>query len=200
MSQYKTCDVIDFSSRVKSKREVIKKSKNEDLLELLRNAYDFQQNIPLLRNCVTPAIQEEVETLIRVSLIIKLRKDGKLNLSSLICATYAANLLMKLFCKTIVYWSAFDFLNRDQEEIECITDPIVIQHAADACFIISSYFTEEDEGWGAVKLRYYENIGIDLYTNFYSQTKVDTGLYMSENFLLISEIVSKYLKTLKYSA
>jgi predicted metallopeptidase len=198
MSQHKSCDVIDFSSRVKKYRETIKTSANEDLIELLSSANNFQQNIPLLRNGFNSLAQEEIKNIIHASLVIELRKSGNLNYSSLICATYAANLLMQLFCKTIKYWSALDFLNSEKKEMGDVFDVCDIKNGADVCFLISSYFTEKDEGWRTLKLRYYKNTGTSLYLNFYSQTKVDTGLYMSENFLLISNTVNKYLKTLQY--
>ena len=186
--------VVNLLEIINHKKRALEGSEKNDLQHLLKEAHKLSQNVSTLHKDITPVTQEEAVAIIRISLVAELKKSGGLNSASFLCATYAANLLTELFYKTPKYWTAFDFL----EESTRKRNPYIMQKGADMCFLISSFFTGRGD-WRTMKLSYYRSMGIGLYFSFYSQTKREIGLHMSENFLFISDIANKGLETIKHT-
>lgn len=192
-SMQKEGNIILFDDVSEKKKTRCRGVTPEDITELLKEAVRIGKNIPVLTDDEIAVFTEKSARLFFYSHIIDTLKEKKAISSTLFhCTSYVADLLVRLFSSEHFRLTAFGFW----EEYAQSYNPYLLQRGGDACFVVSSLFSDKGTR-RTMKTGYYQDMGARFYHSFYSQTLRPIGFYMGENFALMSDVTNECVSALR---
>ncbi|MCD4705864.1 hypothetical protein K8R61_02160 [bacterium] len=175
--------IINISEARQKKNPTI----NNPFNELLRNAIILKKCLPELKDKIEVVDQQKLKRVFegKISKIIIQRKLAGEEL--FLCGIYVSNLLCEM--QSPKSWVVIDYIIDAQE------NPTSIKEGANICFLISSIFNERGD-WRCMNLKNYNDMGMSLYHQFYTETGNEIGYYMSKQYVIIAKITKECIDSL----
>ena len=126
------------------------------------------------------------EELVRAKIGSFIIQNRLMNTDLFRCGLYVSHVLSEMLSKEVESYYITDYLIRGIEE----DNSAVIQQGADLCYVLCVFFKER-ERWRMMKPGDYVNMGIRLYSLYYSRTGKLIGSCMSKHFETIVSIARK---------
>lgn len=180
---WKMAEIIQFSGEVK------KRTKVQNLTDLLREATSKADEVPLLQEVATmnPA---RFKRLVEARIMHGIVQKKEISTASFLCGLYSAKVLTR-FLRTVE--GDLDRISQ-LENFSETGNPYFYQTAGDHLFYISAVFPENaDRLRRQLKLQDYHDMGARCYFTFYDLTGIEIGYHMSQQFVPMAGIVHQYV-------
>lgn len=175
----------------KSGRLIIPGEPIQDLTENLARANKIIKKIPVLEDSVAVLSHNELKKFFEAAIMKALVSRKLFDLKFFLCGTYIAKLLSTSTKQVPESFYASDFLQKSLHE----DNPYYLQEGANLCFLFTSVFKERCN-WRGMSQKSYADIGSSLFFMFYGETEMKIGLYMGEEFELMSQITTECINSL----
>ena len=173
--------IIDFAQAKTKKQETVPKNLNE-FLKRAKQLINKTSN----KNSEIITIIKDINNLKRriEGVISKKIIDAKMIDKGLfLCGIYVPQVFTEYLSSSPKSWIASDYKLESEEKESSFT----LKQGGDVCFLICSIFTERAK-WRTMNPRYYHEMGISFYYQFYIKTNQEIGYHMSDNFETIVKI------------
>ena len=180
-----------MSNIIHIKDAIAKRNKNQDLTEMLKRATILKQQLPDYRNKIQVTSFQKLKEFFEAKISNILIKWKFIDSDFFFCGNYISGLLTSIGHKAPESWFVIDYILESQDN----GSPQIIKQGANVCFLICTVFKERSE-WRTMRYEDYESMGIGLFHQYYDQTGVEIGYYMSRQYKTMVRVTDECMKTI----
>jgi len=174
-----------------ARRKQRKDIKNNDLTSYLKRAVLLRKEIGESRSGLQVTSLKKLRNRIESKIADILIKKEYVESDFFLCGNYISGLLTSIVNRIPKSWFAIDYILIGQES----GNPHAIKQGADVCFLICTVFKERSE-LRAMRYGDYESMGIGLFHQFYNQTGMEIGYYMSRQYKTMVRVTDECMRTI----